>query len=347
MRTPIQLAIAGAGLIGKRHIVSIAHCSNVELTAIVDPNEMARLHAEERGIPWYKSLSELFESQVPDGIILSTPNQVHLENGLECVAAKCPMLVEKPLASSADEALVLVNAARKAGVPILVGHHRRHNPMIQKAREVIADGRLGQLRTVHANCWLFKPNEFFDEAPWRKEHGAGLISVNLVHDIDLIRYLCGDIVSVQAQAAPSIRGYENEDVAVAALRFKSGALGTLNASDMVVAPWSWELTARENPAYPATAQSCYLLGGSHGSLSLPDLTLWENNGDRSWWQPISTTTFPYPFSDPLTKQIIHFAAVISRVEEPLISGEEGLKTLQVIEAIQNSAKSGETIQLAS
>ena len=354
MSASMRLAIAGTGLIGKRHIASIARCKGIELSAIVDPSEAGKSYAGDVGIPWYGSLPELFAKEKPDGVILATPNQVHVDNGLECVAARCPMLVEKPLATSADEAVVLVDAASSAGVPLLVGHHRRHNPLMRKARELINEGKLGQLRAVHANCWLYKPDEYFDAAPWRKAQGAGPVSVNLVHDVDLIRHLCGDVVSVQAQAAPSVRGYDNEDVTAAVLRFENGAIGTITVSDMIVSPWSWELTAHENPAYPPTAQSCYLLGGTHGSLSLPDLTLWENKGTRSWWQPICATTFPRDASantiareasDPFVNQIGQFAAVISGLEEPLVSGEEGLKTLRVIESIQSAVKSGKTIYL--
>ncbi len=340
-----RLVIAGIGLVGKRHAEAIHHLKNVELAGIVDPSDAGRIYAADRNLPWFGSLSDMFAREQPDGVVLATPTPLHVEQGLECVAQGCPTLVEKPLATSATEAGTLVDEARKAGVPLLVGHHRRHNPLIQKAREVIDAGKLGKLRAVHANCWLYKPDAYFDEAPWRKAPGAGPISVNLVHDIDLIRYLCGEVVSVQAQATPSARGNENEDVAAAVLRLENGAIGTITVSDTIVSPWSWELTARENPAYPPTAQSCYLLGGTHGSLSLPDLTLWQNNGMRSWWQPISAITLPRGSSDPLVNQIAQFAAVIRGDEQPLVSGEEGLKTLRVIEAIQSSAGSGETVVL--
>lgn len=345
MTTPTRLIIAGIGLVGRRHAEAIHHLKNVELVGIVDPSDAARIYAAERNLPWFGSLLEMFAREKPDGVILATPTPLHVEQGLECVAQGCPTLVEKPLATSATDAAVLVDESQKAGVPLLVGHHRRHNPLIQKAREVIDADKLGRLRAVHANCWLYKPDNYFDEAPWRKALGAGPVSVNLVHDVDLIRYLCGDVVSVQAQAAPSVRGYENEDVAAAVLRFENGAIGTITVSDIIVAPWSWELTAHENPAYPPTSQSCYLLGGTHGSLSLPDLTLWQNNGTRSWWEPISATTLPRDSSDPLVNQIAQFAAVISGKQQPLVPGEEGLQTLRVIEAIQYSAKSGETVVL--
>lgn len=341
----IRLALAGVGLAGKQHIAAMAQCNGVALSVIVDPSPAGKSYAKAINVPWYGSLAEMFGKETPDGVILATPTPLHVEHGQECVEARCPMLIEKPLATSAAAATVLVEAARAASVPILVGHHRRHNPLIQKAHAVIEDGKLGQLRAVHVHCWFYKPDDYFEAAPWRKEEGAGPVSVNLAHDVDLIRYLCGEVVSVQAQEAPSMRGYHNEDVAVALLRFKNGALGTLTVSDTIVAPWSWELTAHENPVYPPTSQSCYLFGGTQGSLSLPDLTLWENQDTRSWWQPISATTLTRDTSTPLIHQIQQFAAVISGIETPLISGEEGLKTLQVIEAIQHSAQSGKTIFL--
>ncbi len=345
MSAPVRIAVAGAGLIGKRHVAAIAQCQNAVLSAVVDPAPNAPEFAASHGVPCYVSLQALFEEDAPDGVILATPNQIHVSGGLECVANRCPFLVEKPLATSAAEASSLVSRAREAKIPILVGHHRRHNPLIRKARDIVAEGEIGRIRGVHATCWLFKPDDYFEEATWRKKAGAGPISVNLVHDIDLLRFLCGDIISVQAQASPSLRGYENEDVASALLVFESGAVGTITVSDTIVSPWSWELTANENPAYPPTTQSCYVLGGTHGSLSLPDLTVWKNGSTRSWWEPISATTVPRGASDPLVNQIAHFVRVIRGEERPLVSGEEGLRTLEVVEAIQQAVQTGKTVGL--
>jgi predicted dehydrogenase len=132
-------------------------------------------------------------------------------------------MIEKPIATSSQEALELVEKAESLDVPVLVGHHRRYNPIIQRANKVITSGEIGKVRAVHANCWFYKSDEYFDEAAWRKKRGAGPISVNLAHDIDLLRYFCGEIDFVQAQTAKSIRGFENEDVAGALLRFRNGA----------------------------------------------------------------------------------------------------------------------------
>ena len=343
MSAATRLVIAGLGLVGKRHAEAIRRLKHVELSGIVDPSDSARRYAGDWGLPWFGSLSEMFADQMPAGVILATPTPLHVDQGLECVAEGCPTLVEKPLATSAADARRLVDAARVADTPLLVGHHRRHNPLIQKAREVIESGEIGDIRTVHSNCWFYKPDCYFDEAPWRMRKGAGPISVNLVHDVDLIRHLCGEVVSVQAQAAPSRRGFENEDVAAAVLRFENGAIGTITVSDSVVSPWNWEQTAREYPVYPSTSQSCLLVGGTHGSLSIPDVTLWTHEGGRNWWNPIRATSMPRDALNPLDNQIAHFTDVISGNEQPLVSGLEGLRTLQVIEAIQTAAKRGETV----
>lgn len=346
MSQEVQVAIAGVGLVGRRHADAINQIKNVNLCGVVDPSDAGRKFAEERGVPCFDTLEELFGSQQPDGVVLATPTLLHVEQGLTCIRAGCPVLVEKPLATSAEEAETLVLAAEAADVPVLVGHHRRHNPLIRKAHEAISTGEIGDVRSAHIQCWFYKPDYYFDEAPWRKKAGAGPISVNLAHDVDLIRHLCGEVETVQAQAAPSVRGFENEDVAAAVLRFRSGAIGTITVSDSIVSPWSWELTSSEYPIYPPTQESCYLIGGSHGSLSVPDLRLWKHQGEvRDWWTPIGATTLIRGGSDPLVNQMRHFADIIAEKAEPLVSGQEGLRTLKVLEAIQTACRTGGLVKI--
>ncbi len=340
----LHLAIAGIGLVGRRHADAIDKLPGVSLCAIVDPEEAGHNYADNRNLPCLDTLEDLFAEQSPDGVILATPTKLHVEQGLVCVKYGCPVLVEKPLGNTSHDSAKLVSAAEEAGVVLLVGHHRRYNPLIRKARDVIAARDIGRVRAVHVNTWFYKPDYYFDDAPWRKRNGAGPISVNLVHDIDLIRYLCGEVETVQGQSTPSARGYENEDVAAAVLKLRNGAIGTITLSDSIVAPWSWELTSREYPIYPPTGESSIFIGGSHGSLSLPDLRLWTHkDGLRDWWTPISATTLTREASDPLVNQMAHFADVIMGTAAPLVSGKEGLQTLMVIEAIQTACITGQVV----
>lgn len=343
---PVKIAVMGAGLIGKRHAVHVRAQEGALLSAIIDPAPAGKAFAAEMGVTWYPAFDAVPAGARPDGVIVATPNQLHVANGLELAAAGIPMLVEKPIADSVDGARKLVQAAEAAGVPLLVGHHRRHNPMIRKARETIDAGRLGRVLTLTGQFWLVKPDAYFD-VDWRRQEGAGPILINLIHDIDLFRYLCGEIVGVQAQSSNAVRGNPAEETAVAILRFANGALGTVSASDTVVSPWSWELTTGENPAYPRQDQSCYQIGGTHGSLTIPALELWGHTDKRGWWEPLKRERIPFVPEDPLQAQIRHFCAVIRGEEEPLVSGREGLATLAVIEAVKQAARSGGPVEVAT
>jgi predicted dehydrogenase len=341
---PVRIAVAGVGLIGKRHVEAVMAARGVVLAAIVDPTDAARAFASGHGAPWFGSLGELIVAEAADGVIIATPSQMHVEHGLECVAAGLPLLVEKPIATDVAAAEKLVAAAESANVPVLVGHHRRHNQLIQRAKAEIKSGAIGTIVSVTCITWFFKPDDYFD-AEWRRMPGAGPVYLNLIHDIDVMHYLCGPVETVHAMDSNAVRGNAVEDTAVILLRFKSGALGTFNVSDTIVAPWSWELTARENPAYPPTAEPTYFIGGTHGSLELPGLRLWRYREKRSWWEPIDATQLAFNFADPLICQVNQFAAVIRGEEAPLISGRDGLRALRVIEAVKHSARTGETVRL--
>lgn len=345
MPRQIRISIVGTGLVGKQHIGALLSATNATLAAIVEPSPEGTTLAQKYGVPHFATLPELLDAKLSDGVILATPTPLHVAQGLACVRAGCAVLVEKPLGVSALESEELIHAAAQSGVPLLVGHHRRYNPIIQRAIELIRNGAIGDIRSLQATCWLYKPNDYFETAPWRAEKGAGPISVNLAHDVDLVRYLCGDVDSVQAFASPSRRGHANEDVAAATLRFKNGAVGTITVSDAIASPWSWELTAGENPVYPKTNQSCYQLGGSKGALSLPDLTLWTHKAPQSWWSPIDSAIQTATRAAPLVNQIEHFADVIATGAAPIVSGEEGLKSLRVLEAIQKACETEQTVHL--
>ncbi|WP_062235265.1 Gfo/Idh/MocA family protein [Aureimonas sp. N4] len=336
----------GAGLIGRRHIQHVSAEPQAELVAVVDPTDAGRRVAAETGAPWASSLRELLATERPDGVIIATPNQVHVENALEAVAAGIPVLVEKPIADDLAEGERLVAAAERAGVPLLVGHHRRHNPIMRAASEIVASGRLGRIVAVSALFWLYKPDDYFD-MPWRREPGAGPVFLNLIHDVDNLRALLGEVVSVQAVESNTVRGHPVEDTAAIILQFASGALATISVCDTAVAPWSWEMTTGENPAYPQADEACYLIAGTHGSLSLPQLDIWSNAGPRSWWEPLQRERIGIAPKDPLVLQIRHFVDVIRGDAAPLVSGREGLRTLEVVSAIKRAAETGERVTLPS
>src|SRR5262245_23167888 len=142
---PLKLAVVGAGVIGQRHAERIAEEASARLSAVADPSAVGREVAARLGAKWFESFDQLLSEAQPDGVIVATPNRVHLSNGLLAVAARVPVLVEKPIADDVAVGAQLVDAAERAGVPLLVGHHRRYNPMVQKVKEVVDSGRLGRI----------------------------------------------------------------------------------------------------------------------------------------------------------------------------------------------------------
>jgi len=331
-----RIAVVGAGLIGCRHAQAIFSCPSATLSALVDPDPAASTLAIELGTVRFDSLDQLLDAELADGIVLSTPNQLHVPQALACIDAGIPVLIEKPLAVDIKGAMKIVEASAAASVPVLTGHHRRHNPLVAKARQMINDGQLGKITAVQATTWFYKPDDYFD-VQWRTRPGAGPVYINLIHDVDMLRHLCGEVVEVQAMESSANRNHEVEDTCVIIMRFTNGALGTLSVSDCTVSPWSWELTARENPAYPVTSELCYQIGGTKGSLALPDLSLWQHPQERSWWHPISATRVPFEVADPLVRQIDQFASVMCGEQTPLVSARDGMINQQIIEAIKRSA----------
>lgn len=347
MTEPVRIAVAGAGLIGRAHIERILAEPQARLAAVIDPAPDAREHAAALGVPHFADFAEGLRAAGPDGVVVATPNRLHVPHGLAAVEARVPVLLEKPVSDDVDDAMRLVAAAEAAGVPILVGHHRRHSPSVQRAREIVASGRLGKITAVTAMCLFRKPDRGYFDGPgaWRREPGGGVVLINLIHVIDDLRNICGDIVSVQAMASNAARGFAVEDTAAVILRFASGALGTLTLSDAAAAPWSWELTSGENEVYPRTDQFCYLVAGTEGSLTVPRLEVWSHEGD-GWWTPIRAERGVAPDQDPLALQMRHFCRVIRGEEKPLLDGRGGTRTLEATLAVKAAAETGGVVRLS-
>lgn len=344
-RNPVRLAVVGAGPIGRRHLQAIAAEPSCQAVAIVDPAPIGTEAADEWNIPHYTGIEAMLDTVSPEGVINATPNSVHVPLSLACVKRGIPVLVEKPIADTLDSALALADASEAAGVPVLVGHHRRHNPIVRKAREIVRSGALGRLTAVSATWLLHKPADYFEVA-WRREPGGGPILINLIHDIDNLRFIAGDIAAVQAMTSNARRGFAVEDTAALLLRFHDGAIGTVMLSDTVAAPWSWELTSGERTSYtyPNTGQDCYLIAGAEGALAVPSLRLWRYEGAQSWQLPLPEERLAVEEADPIRVQAGHFADVIRGRAEPLITARDAARTLEATLAVTKAAAgSGEVV----
>ncbi|UCH24874.1 MAG: Gfo/Idh/MocA family oxidoreductase [Trueperaceae bacterium] len=345
-RSALSLAVVGAGLIGRSHIDTIERSRHCVLSAVVDTSPQARSASGKR-VPLFSTLEDLLSVSRPDGIIIATPNSVHVEQGLACLEAGIPCLIEKPVAETVDEGLELLEAETRSGIPILIGHHRAHSPIMLEAQRIVESGRLGTLVAVSGHATFYKPDSYFDAAPWRTKPGGGPILINLIHEVHNLRMLCGEIHSVQALASNETRNFPVEDTVAIILRFESGALGTFLLSDAAASAKSWEQTSLENRSYAAyPEEDCYHLAGTLGSLDVPTMRLRTYPGERSWWQPFDQARVPLERSDPLEAQLEHFCAVIRHQVEPRVSVRDGLENLKVIEAIAEAAAAGTRVPLA-
>jgi predicted dehydrogenase len=214
-----------------------------------------------------------------------------------------------------------------------------------KAREVVQSGVLGPIVAVMGSAVFYKPDDYFEVGGgWRRQPGGGPILLNLIHEVNNLMSLVGDIVSVQAMASNATRGFPVEDTAAILFRFAGGALGTFMLSDTAGSARSWEQTSQENKDYSTYEdEDAYVIAGTTGSLAIPTMRLKVFPGKRSWYEPFETSTIDIDRTDPLANQVEHFAAVIRGEAEPIVSGRDGLNTLRVSEAVTEATRTGQIV----
>lgn len=349
-----RIAVAGAGQIGQRHIEMIGRMPDrAVLVAIADPSDASIDLARCLGVSHHHRLPDLISGGGVDGVVIASPNPLHVEQALSCVAAGLPAMVEKPIAHTLADAWRLCEASEAGRVPVLVGHHRRHSAIIDTAVKVVASGALGRIVAVSGTALFCKPEVegYFDGTyRWRREPGGGPILLNMIHEISNLRALCGEIVAVQAFTSNATRGFAVEDSAAISFRFESGALGTFVLSDTAASDRSWEHTSGEDPRFNpghTNRDDCYLIAGTMGSLAIPTMRLqrYRDESSRSWHQPLVESAIALEAVDPLERQMAHFVDVIRGRATPLVSARDGTRNLQVVEAIAEAARSGRQVEL--
>lgn len=344
-----KLAVIGAGLIGQRHLELVQADRDCQLIAICDPNPSAAAIAQQYGVPFYQEYASLLRECRFDGAIIATPTDLHTEIGIACAEHGVHILVEKPIAATVADAHRLLATAERCGIQILVGHHRRHNPLVQAARQLVQGGEIGDLVSVSAHFLLKKPDDYYGMA-WRTlRPGGGPALINVIHDLDNLRFICGDVAQVFAQMSSTTRGFDVEDALSVSLSFCNGALGSLLGADTTPSPWSYELTSGENAVYPNYPENCYYFCGTEGALAFPQMNIWRyaDPARAGWHEPLERASLrsQIPSVDPLVAQIAHFCAVIRGEAEPLIDGQDATKSLAAVLAILESAELGAPVAL--
>ena len=335
-----RLAIVGAGTIGTRHITAISKCAGAQLVGVAERDSQTRAGIGQSGIAAFPDTDSLLNETSPDGVIIATPTDVHVEAALQAIDAGIPVLIEKPVAASVSEGEEIALAAGRNGVEVLIGHHRRHHPQSKQARRMVLDGQLGDLVLV-SGVWGVRKHAAYYEQGFRLTREAGPVMINVVHDIDLLRHVCGEIVSVSARLSNRLGGGPKEDAGVFALKFASGALGSFAMSDRVNSPWAWEYATGENRIVPLIGKNCYRFMGTEASLDFPNLVHWTHDCTQGdWTRPMSGTQIECERIDPFERQIEHFLDVISGDAEPICDVNDAIESLRATLAILEAADAG-------
>ena len=324
----VKLLLAGTGLIGHRHMQHILEHPDLELVGIIDP-----LITDEKieGVKTYSSLSDV--NKHADGIILATPTETHADLTIQSLEMGLHVLVEKPVAASLPEADKMIRASEKTGLSILVGHHRRHHPLVNETINILKSGKIG--RPVAASLmWLMRKQDEYFDVEWRKGIDGGPIKQNLIHDVDTLRAFFGEIISVVGSGTNIVRNAKRHENGGVVLGFDTGMVATITFSDATPTPWGFEAGTGESPYIPKTNQSSMFIACTNGGLEFPTLKLWS--GASNWNEKPIMEHQNISEAVPLVRQLEHFSDVIRGKAAPIVDAKSARETLAVILQIEQA-----------
>lgn len=345
----LKILVVGPGLIGKKHNELVDKNPDCCVEAVVSLNPQLHVNMPYvYGAPVYENIELALQKHKFDAAIISTPNELHKEHALRCINAKLPLLIEKPLADTLQNARQIVSSAYQNNTKVLVGHHRTHGEFINKAEAFIKSEHFGRLVSIQGSAQFYKPSDYFSAGPWRTREGGGPLLINMIHEIGIMRQLCGEIKKVFAFASNAVRGFEVEDTVSINLVFENGCLGSFLLSDCAASTKSWEMTSGENSVYPHYPnEACYHIAGTRASLDFPNMCVksYDSDLDASWLSAFKESTISVDKKDPLESQLNHFVKVVKGEIEPLVSAESGFKNMQILDAIKHSIQLNRPIEL--
>jgi len=349
---PARIGIVGLGMMGRAHLGALLRAPNAVAVAVADPANEAGHHAESLGVKHYSHYADMLEREALDGVLIAVPNADHHIVGMACIERGIAVLIEKPIAESDEAARKLCDSAARRDVPILVGHHRRHNPAVRMVRKAVEDGLIGTPTVANILDIKLKPDSYFTTR-WRTQPPAGgPVLLNMIHEIDILRYVFGEIASLQAFTSDRTRRLGVEDTASVMLRFENGAIGTMLVSDCAATPFSWDLASGEFDLITGMTGRMkrqdvptHIFGGTHGAVTLPSAQYFNYRGaeEPGWRADLNQQSLGAERIDTYLAQMTHFAKVALRQEAPLSSGVDAAKTLRATLAVKESAESGKEI----
>ena len=341
----INIAIMGIGTIGKRHLMAIRAIDDVNFCGVVDISKEAKLYCEINNIPIYSNLIELKDNKTVDGVVISTPTIMHYKHALSAFEQGLDVLIEKPISANVHEAEEISEIAFKNKCSVLVGHHRRFNPVVLKTKQIISENIIGNVIGL-SGIWALRKDQDYFEPDWRKKITAGPVITNLIHDIDYLRFIFGEIREVSGFSSNEVNNFEKEDVMSVNLKFEQGVLGNFLITDSGTSPWSWETSTRENIHLPYSNESNLRIIGTEGSLEFPNLRLWKyKEGGENWKNKLEKVNIKCETIDPYISQIKHFIDVINKKVKPITGALEAKQNLKVALSILESANKNSILKI--
>ncbi len=321
------------------------------LVAVCDPaieraEEKAReyrVHVGDSAVKIYADYQKMLADCSPDIVTIATESGKHKIIAIDCLNAGCHIICEKPIALSTADADAMNIAAQKNGKKLAICFQNRFNPPVEKLRQVLEAGHFGRLLHGSIQIRWNRSESYYKEAPWRGTWGmdGGTLMNQCIHGIDLLQWVFGDAVRVQAQIRRFLRDIQAEDFGAALIEFKNGAVGIIEGSADV---------------YPANINETLSVFGERGSaviggLAVNKIEIWrfadaEKTGDTE-----KEVLDPYEKDPPTVYGFGHvslfrdFIAAITENRPPRISGVEGGKALEIVLAIYKSQKTGLPVDL--
>lgn len=335
----MRFAVIGCGRIAPKHAESIVALEEAELVAVCDVvPEKAQAFADKYGAKPYTSYQEMLEKEAIDVVTIATESDLHAPIGIYCAKAGKHVMVEKPMAMTLESADELIRTCHEAGVKLAVIHQNRFNKSIQLMRNALEEGRFGKLTHGQATVRWNRNDEYYSQAPWRgtKLQDGGVLMNQSIHNIDLLQWTFGPVESVFGYTRTAMRKIEMEDVGVAVIKFKNGALGVIEAASTI---------------YPKNIEETLNVFGETGSVIIGGIAVnrveaWEFQESEEEKKEI----FASQESDPPNvygfghREVIK--DMIDSIHEdrtPAIPGEEGRKALEIILAIYKCQETKEPV----
>jgi predicted dehydrogenase len=344
----IGIGIVGCGMIANFHAKAIADAAGAHLVGVADMRpERAAEFAEKHGIQAFDSLDAMVASSDIDAVSICSPSGAHMEPAVTAAKAGKHVLVEKPLEITTERCDEIIKACDDAGVRLAVTFQSRFHESSRLIKNAVDQGRFGKITMGDAYVKWFRSQEYYDSGAWRgtwNMDGGGALMNQAIHSVDLLVWLMGPVEQVSAMTATMTHErIEVEDVAVATLKFKSGALGVIEAT---------------TTAFPGSLKRIEV-SGSHGTAVLEeeDIIQWTfaeetKEDDDIRKRMAGKTESGGGAADP--SAISHhghtmlFEELVNAINEnrpTTINGHEGRRSVEVIRAVYESAKTGKTITL--